>query len=161
MSKSPNLLTPPQLTILEKIPISTLDELYKFKRNGCALVLRLETPSIVELDTFDCLKHERGEGSFLLLHALRWVALNRPKVTKMVLSSVPVVLNRLHTDTLPIISLKKAAAQRSLNSYYNKLGFSENLKVPDEFAGDIYHLIKSITGLQKQASKKHKPLETA
>jgi hypothetical protein len=127
---------------MEGITITELTDKYyngfKFETKKCTAILVKTSPTIVALDVFVCDDNVRGEGRALLLNALKYIHEKDKNIDTIMLESVP------HTDVYRKAGLTKAAAQKKLNAYYQRLGFTTTDEGPNSFKTNVMELIQKI-----------------
>ena len=129
---------------MEGVTIKELTDKYyngfDFETSTCKVILIKTSPTIFALDLFVCDDKVKGEGRALLLKALKYIHEKNKNIDTIILESVP------HTDVYRKAGLTKAEAQKKLNSYYKRLGFTTTDEGPDSFEANLLELIGKIEG---------------
>ena len=114
---------------------------FDFETKHCkSIFIKTSNPSILVLDFFVCDDNVKGEGRVLLLNALKYIHEKDKNIDTIMLESVP------HTDKYKKAGLTKAEAQKKLNTYYRRLGFTTTDEGPNSFEANLLELIQKIEG---------------
>ena len=112
---------------------------FDFETKHCkSIFIKTSNPSILVLDFFVCDDNVKGEGRVLLLNALKYIHEKDKNIDTIMLESVP------HTDKYKKAGLTKAEAQKKLNTYYRRLGFTTTDEGPNSFEANVLELIQKI-----------------
>ena len=112
---------------------------FDFETKHCkSIFIKTSNPSILVLDFFVCDDNVKGEGRVLLLNALKYIHEKDKNIDTIMLESVP------HTDKYKKAGLTKAEAQKKLNTYYRRLGFTTTDEGPNSFEANLLELIQKI-----------------
>ena len=130
---------------MEDVTITELTNKYysgfDFETKHCkSIFIKTSNPSILVLDFFVCDDNVKGEGRVLLLKALNYIHDKDKNIDTITLESVP------HTDKYKKAGLTKAEAQKKLNAYYQRLGFTTTDEGPNSFEANLLELIQKIEG---------------
>ena len=109
----------------------------------------------IELDTFECKNHQKGEGRKLLYVSLEILKHNYPNIKYITLTAVPKfeinIDRRNEIDIQQLIQFK----QNKLNNYYTSLGF-QNIPGSNEFKGNINDVMSHILNMKGGKNDKKK-----
>ena len=133
-------------------------DFHNFKYNDAIISISLTKNSSrnqLELSKFFN-SGNKGDGKRLLCYVLKWIKTNMTEHSVLTLASIP------DTTTYKKREITKSVAENKLNSYYESLGFTRNIKgnSPRHFTGNIDKLIENICkkegGKRKNRTRKRK-----